>query len=104
MPVTRIKTDGKSASGCKQMATDAAVVLAAVMECFITEIATRAYENRRKGHTSISAEVVVDVVTSDPDFVPILGANPVFVTGAKKVVSKKRKAEGEEPEKKKKKN
>lgn len=108
MPITRIKADAKKASGCDQMATDAAVALAAVMECFVEEVSRRAQEKRRKGHSSIAPEVVVDVVTAEPEFAQILGENPVFVTGAKKAApegaperKKRRKAEKEEGEEKK---
>lgn len=97
MPITRIKADAKKASGCDQMATDAAVALAAVMELFVEEVSRRAQEHRRKGHSSIAPEVVVDVVTSDPDFAAILGENPVFITGAKKPSTRKAE-EGTEEE------
>jgi hypothetical protein len=96
MPITRIKTDVKKLSGCDQMATDATVTLAAVVEYFVEEITRRAHSNRRKGQTSIASEVVEDVVRSDPDFTELLGENFVFMHRAKKVRSAPRKPEEEE--------
>lgn len=89
MPITRIKTDVKRLSGCDQMATDATVALAAVMEYFTEEVSRRAHASRRKGHTSIACEVVEEVVTAEPDFATLLGDNPVFATRVKKVKAKK---------------
>lgn len=98
MPITRIKTDVKALSGCEQMATDATVALAAVMEYFVEEVTRRAHANRRKNHSSIACEVVEEVVLAEPDFATLLGENPVFVSKVKKVKAPKKEGEeGAEP-------
>lgn len=92
MPITRIKTDAKRLSGCDQMATNAAVFMAAVVERFAEDVARNSDQRRKKGHSSVAPDVVVEYVASNPDFAAVLGATPVFVTGAKKVARRSKDA------------
>ncbi len=96
MPITRIKADAKRISGCKQMAEDAAVELAAIMEFFVEDVCRRAQANIRDGRVLIARQLVIDVLLADADFAQLLGPNPVFAPSEKKVIKRKAAAEGEE--------
>lgn len=116
MPISKIKTDNKEASGCKQMSVDAAVVIAAALKLLTLRVTKEAIKNRRKGESSIAAEVLRDVLLADPVLVSVLGPNPVFIIppstrkskpkvdkeGEAEIAGKAKAAEGEDEPKPKK--
>ena len=87
MPVSRVKSDVKSISGCKSMSVDASVYCAAVLE-FVMGDMTKYAQNKSLRKSIAPRDIRRHLLDKSNGYSNIIGKRPVFVEA--KSASRKR--------------
>lgn len=87
MPVSRVKSDVKSISGCKSMSVDASVYFAAVLEFVIGDM-TKHGQSKSRRKSIAPRDIREHLCNNSNGYANIIGKRPVFIEA--KSASRKR--------------